>query len=85
MRPKLLYRGYYIAPMPTTSEDQFESRVAIMALDGDRTLQQRFLDFEPLATEEMAIQRAIDGAKEWIDREASLKSQTTVDRDLQRL
>jgi len=69
MRPKCLYRGYYIAPMPTAADGGFESRVAVLALSGERTRQQRFLDFESYATEEMAVQRAIEGAKEWIDIE----------------
>ena len=69
MSPKSLYRGYYIAPMPTPVEGGFESRVAVLALSGERTRQQRFLDFEAYATEEMAVQRAVEGAKAWVDVE----------------
>jgi hypothetical protein len=68
MKQKSLYRGYYISSLTTLNDEgRFEARVAIMALDGERTRSQRFLDLEHFATEEEADERALAAAKEFID------------------
>ena len=68
MKQKLLYRGFYISSLTTLNDEgRFEARVAIMALDGERTRSQRFLDLEDFATEEQADERALSAAKEFID------------------
>jgi hypothetical protein len=41
--------------------------VAIMALDGDKTRSQRFVDFGLFASKDQADEHAIEAGKEWID------------------
>jgi hypothetical protein len=80
MKPRFLHQDYHLAAITTKTDDgKFRARVAIMALSGDRTRSQRFLDFETFDTEAQADERAIAGGKEWIDthiRHESLGSNT---------
>jgi hypothetical protein len=77
MKQKLLYRGYYISSLTTLNDEgRFEARVAIMALDGERTRSQRFLDLEDFPTEEQADERALGAAKEFIDAQLDREQPT---------
>lgn len=70
MQLKCFHEGYYLASMTTANGDgagKYRARVAIMVLDGERTRSQRFVDFEDFSDEAEANERAIAGAKEWID------------------
>jgi hypothetical protein len=68
MKARYLHLGYHLAAITTKTEDgRFRARVAIMALSGDRTRSQRFVDFEVFSTEALADERAIAGGREWID------------------
>jgi hypothetical protein len=68
MKPKCFYRGYHLACISTqTDNGHYRARVAVMALDGERTRSQRFLDMETFGNEAEADERAIAGGKEWID------------------
>jgi hypothetical protein len=68
MSSKCFYRGYYLSAI-TTPEDTggYRARVAIMALDGDKTRSQRFVDFGLFASKDQADEHAIEAGKEWID------------------
>lgn len=64
------YKGYTFSDVTTpTANGRFKARVAIMVLQSNRTLSQRFLDLETFATKEQAQARIIDAAKAWIDIE----------------
>jgi len=62
------YKGYTFADVTTRTESgRFKARAAIMALGGERTRSQRFLDLETFATEEEATARVVAAARAWID------------------
>jgi hypothetical protein len=68
MNTRFIHRDYHVLATTTRTDDgKFLARVAIMALSGDRTRSQRFVDFEAFDTEAQADERAIAGGKEWID------------------
>ena len=55
-----------INPTPTDN-GKFRSRVVIIAMAGERTRSQTFLDLEVFAEEEMANERAAQAGREWVD------------------
>ena len=68
VKPKRIYKGYIIADVSTpTDNGRYRARVAIMALDGERTRSQRFLDLETFPTEAEAKEQADVAAIAWID------------------
>lgn len=72
MTPTLLYKGYRLAPTTTQDGDcQYQARVAIVTLSGDRPRSQRFIDFELFGDRSEADARAIAGGKEWVDAHLS--------------
>jgi hypothetical protein len=67
MKEKFPHKGYHLAATTTKTDDwMFRARVAIMALSGERTRSQRFVDFERFATEGEADERAI-AVREGVD------------------
>ena len=80
MRTKDFYRGYYLTASSTPEPDfGYMARVAIMALGGDKTQSQRFLDLQVFSSELEANDHAVKAGKDWIDaqlqQEASRRAQ----------
>lgn len=67
MNTRFFYRGYLLSCEPTQLEGQYQGRVAITLLAGDRTRSQRFLDLEKFDSEVQAVERAHFAGIEWID------------------
>ena len=68
MKPKCFYKGYHLACITSSTDNGlYRARVAVMALDGERTRSQRFIDLETFRDETEADVRAIVGGKEWVE------------------
>jgi len=68
MNSRCFYRGYYLSAVTTVGDDaRYRARVAIMALDGERTRSQRFVDLDVFDTKGEADHFAIEGGKAWVD------------------
>lgn len=68
MNSRRIYKGYTVADVSTQTDDgRYRARAAIMALDGERTRSQRFLDLEVYRTREEAHERTMSVALAWID------------------
>ena len=53
-----IYKGYTFADVSTPTENgRYRARVAILALDGERTRSQRFIDLEVFKTRQEAGER----------------------------
>jgi hypothetical protein len=66
-----IYKGYTFADVSTPLENgRYRARVAILALDGERTRSQRFIDLEVFKTREEANERIVTVARAWIDANA---------------
>lgn len=66
-----IYKGYTFADVSTPTESgRYRARVAILALDGERTRSQRFIDLEVFKTRQEASDRVVTVAKAWIDENA---------------
>ncbi|HSC62281.1 MAG TPA: hypothetical protein VLD35_01500 [Caldimonas sp.] len=66
-----IYKGYTFADVSTPTENgRYRARVAILALDGERTRSQRFIDLEIFRTRDEAGQRVATVARAWIDENA---------------
>jgi hypothetical protein len=53
-----------------TENGRYRARVAILALDGERTRSQRFIDLEVFPTRAEAGERVVKVARAWIDANA---------------
>ena len=63
-----IYKGYTFADVSTPTENgRYRARVAILALDGERTRSQRFIDLEVFKTRQEAGERVVTVARAWID------------------
>ena len=68
MNSNSYYKGYHMACISSATDNGgFRARVAVMALDGQRTRSQRFLDMEVFPDRPQADARALAGGMEWID------------------
>ena len=66
-----IYKGYTFADVSTPTENgRYRARVAILALDGERTRSQRFIDLEVFHTRAEAGERVVKVARAWIDANA---------------
>ena len=66
-----IYKGYTFADVSTPTENgRYRARVAILALDGERTRSQRFIDLEVFKTRQEAGERVVTVARAWIDENA---------------
>jgi len=66
-----IYKGYTFADVSTPTENGlYRARVAILALDGERTRSQRFIDLEVFRTRQEASERVVTVARAWIDENA---------------
>ena len=66
-----IYKGYTFADVSTPTENgRYRARVAILALDGERTRSQRFIDLEVFKTRQEANERVVTVARAWIDENA---------------
>ena len=66
-----IYKGYTFADVSTPLENgRYRARVAILALDGERTRSQRFIDLEVFNTRQEANERVVTVAIAWIDENA---------------
>ena len=71
MSAREIYKGYTFADVSTPLENgRYRARVAILALDGERTRSQRFIDLEVFKTREEANERIVTVARAWIDANA---------------
>ena len=71
MNARGIYKGYTFADVSTPTENgRYRARVAILALDGERTRSQRFIDLEVFHTLEEAGERVVTVARAWIDANA---------------
>jgi hypothetical protein len=68
---RTIYKGYTFTDVSTQMDDgRYRAKVAIMALEGERTRSQRFLDLEVFGTEAEASERALRVAMAWIDADS---------------
>jgi len=71
MSSKITHRGYLLTPVSTRNDDgSYQARVSIVQMNADATRSQRFADFETFAERAAADERAIAGARSWIDDQA---------------
>ena len=71
MSARGIYKGYTFADVSTPLENgRYRARVAILALDGERTRSQRFIDLEVFNTRQEANERVVTVAIAWIDENA---------------
>ena len=82
MNSRCFYKGYYLSAVSTESDHaRYRARVVIMALDGERTRSQRFVDLDCFDTKMEADRLAIEGGKAWVDtqiRQDQLMGQSTL-------
>ena len=65
---KLTHRGYHLTSISTRNEDgSYQARVSIVQMNAGAPRSQRFADFETFSDRSEADERAIEGAKSWID------------------
>jgi hypothetical protein len=68
LKDRVFYRGHMLGINPTpTDNGKFRSRVVIIAMGGERTRSQTFLDLEVFSEEGPAIERARQAGSEWVD------------------
>ena len=73
MSARGIYKGYTFADVSTPLDNgRYRARVAIMAIDGERTRSQRFIDLEVFNTQEEANERVVTVARAWIDENAGI-------------
>lgn len=63
-----IYRDHLLSCRPMLLDDgQYQARVAITYLGGEKTRSQHFLDLEAFPSEAAANERAAQAAQSWVD------------------
>jgi hypothetical protein len=63
-----IYREHVLSCRPMLLDDgNFQARVAIICVRGNKTMSQRFLDLEVFAVEKDAVERARSAGMDWVD------------------
>ncbi len=77
MLERHMYKGYLLSCNPMQVADgQYQARVAITAMGGDKTRAQRFLDLAYFATEREAADYSKQVGMKWVDDNDAAASAT---------